>query len=291
MINGTLFKQEWERLENNFPKPRRINKVHRIKWKEFRTKVLNQDPSFVKEIVDSLYSGDVWVLEDTYDLSFLEKFKEELFKWGLNTPSSFHKMLEGVPNFHRIVDKELSKNYSFEAVRHVYFLFPWNEDPFGVWPIVNDIWGTFKVLSGFSYDEYCKNRPNDGVVDRLVINHYPSGTGAIETHSDPLLFQRMIMGTRMNQKGTDFKTGGLYYVDKNGNKWEIEDELSMGHKYISYPTLLHGVNIIDEGSEVNWQSSKGRWFLGFSSTATDTVQNRHTGYSVKDVEKPESNYN
>ena len=45
---------------------------------------------------------------------------------------SFHKMIEGCPNFHRVQDEEIAKKYVFSSIRHSYYWFNWNGDPLQV---------------------------------------------------------------------------------------------------------------------------------------------------------------
>ena len=35
-------------------------------------------------------------------------------------------MLDGCPNFHRIIDKKITKKYSTYAIKHVYLFYNWN---------------------------------------------------------------------------------------------------------------------------------------------------------------------
>ena len=49
-------------------------------------------------------------------------------------PSSFHKMLEGCPDFHRIIDIDTGKKYSFKMFASILFIFiKWNNDPLNLY--------------------------------------------------------------------------------------------------------------------------------------------------------------
>ena len=278
-----LFRKEWENIDKPESHPRRLRNVVKMPWIEFEGKVLAQNPSFVKDIVKSIYSGDVYILKNAYPKEFCNDLKHKAFEWGKTRPSTFHKIVNGTPDFHRIVNHELAKNYSFERIMHHYYFYRWNDDPLGIWPTINARWSILKFLGGFSLDEYVHNTPKDGIVDRIHVHHYPSGAGEIETHSDPYENQRTIMGAQMSEKGIDYKTGGLYFIDQNGEKVNADDEIKVGDTYISFPTVHHGVEIIDKGTKVDWENISGRWFLGFYSAVSDEVKDRHTGYAVKDV--------
>ena len=41
--------------------------------------------------------------------------------YKLKEKSSFHKMLDGTPNFHRMIDKKITKKYSLYAIKTFIF--------------------------------------------------------------------------------------------------------------------------------------------------------------------------
>jgi len=276
----SLFKKEWAAIERDETRPRRLRNYVRIPFAEIKRRTLAQDPEFVRQTVNSLYAGDVLVLQGAYPTGFIEDIKVKAFEWGKQRPSSFHKMLGRTPDFHRIIDESLAHKYSMESIRHMYYFFRWNDDPLGLMDQVYDKWRVIKLIGGFDFDQYENNTPDDGVVDRIIIAHYPSGTGELETHSDPYKFQRTIMGTKMSIRGIDYQEGGLYFVDDKGNEVDIENNIDLGDMYLSYATVLHGVRTIDPGQPTDWNSIKGRWFLGLYSAASDVPKDRHTGYGV-----------
>lgn len=278
-----LFKAEWEKIDRSETHPRRLRNVVKMPWAEFKEKVLTQDPSFVRETVRSIYAGDTYILQNAYPKDFCNGIKHKAFEWGKTMPSSFHKMFEDCPDFHRVVTPELAKNYSFDRVMHHYYFFRWNSDPLNIWKPINERWSILKFLGGFQLNEYVNNTPKDGIVDRIHVHHYPSGSGEIETHSDPYENQRTIMGAQISEKGSEYKSGGLYFIDQNGKKVNVDDEIKIGDLYISFPTVHHGVEIIDKGAKVDWENMRGRWFLGLYSAVSDEVKNRHTAYRVPDV--------
>lgn len=277
----SLFKQAWAALnENDENRPRRWRSYVKLPWAEVKQKAEQQDPEFVKYIVNGLFSGDVFILQNAYEPEFFEDLKKRCFAWGKSVPQSFHKMLEDTPDFHRIIDAEVSKNYKVEHIRHTYYFYPWNKDPLGIMKDIYARWRILKLIGGYDADEYERNTPKDGVVDRVIIAQYPHGSGEIKTHSDPFKYQRYIMGAKMSTRGVDYKEGGLYFVDREGREIDIEDTIELGDIYISYATVLHGVKAIDPGADLNWESISGRWFLGLYSNNSDVVKDRHTVYEV-----------
>ena len=51
---------------------------------------------------------------------------------------------------------------------------------------------------------------------------------------------------------------------------------------IAYPTVVHGVNIIDEHKKPNWHDDpKGRWFLGLYTNDSNEKKNRITSHRAQ----------
>ena len=282
-LSENLYQKEWKAIEDEKTQPRFLRKIISTPYKEFSEKVLEQDPVFVREIVQSLYSGDVYILKQGFPNKFLQNLAVELHQYGKKTPSSFHKMLDECPDFHRVITPELAKNYSLRQIKHSYYFFPWNNDPFNLFESVNERWRVFKFLGGFPLNAYENNLPSTGIIDRLQIAQYASGVGELELHSDPYLYQKVAISGIMSKRGEDYKTGGAYILNENQEKINIEDSMDIGDIYLVYPTVFHGVETIDKGKNIDWDSFDGRWFMGLYSNASDLYEKRHTCYGVENA--------
>jgi hypothetical protein len=194
-------------------------------------------------------------------------------------------MLEGTPDFHRLIDEELGKKYSFFQVKHSAYFFPWNDDPLNLFPVIMPRWRPLKFLGGFRWDEYEKNTPKDGVVDRIQIAHYMPQVGMLETHSDPYKHQRLFISAYMDKRGVDYEGGGFYVIDQSKRRVFLEDQVDVGDIGIGYATVCHGVAPCDAHKTFDISKTDGRWFVGLYSNASDEVKDRHTGYSVSIDEK------
>jgi hypothetical protein len=281
-VSENLYRKEWESIEDEKTQPRFLREIISTPYKEFSEKVLEQDPRFVREIVQSLYSGDVYILKQGFSEKFMRGISAKLHQHGKETQSSFHKMLDGCPDFHRAITPELAKNYSIRQIKHSFYFFPWNNDPFNLFESLNKRWRIFKFLGGFPLVAYENNLPSEGVVDRIQISQYPTGVGELELHSDPYLYQKMSIVGILSKRGVDYETGGAYILNSNKEKIDVEKDLDIGDIYLVYPTVYHGVETIDKGSEVDWSSFRGRWFMGLYSNASDVQKNRHTSYGLED---------
>ena len=271
----------WERLESSTPRPTRCRSIKHMDYYELRHGVMQQRPEFVQDIVESLYAGDVYILKQAFDPDFMRRIKEDAFAYGQSKPSEFYKMLEGCPDFHRIIDLETGKKYSFNVCKHSCFFYPWNDDPLELFFTVNKRWRVIKVLMGLEPTQYEKNTPKHGVVDRIQVAQYPSRIGFLEPHSDPYLHQRLFFSGYMSKRGSNYYGGGFYVVGENDSVVDAEENIEVGDIGIGYATIYHGVAPCNRDKEPDWNSIEGRWFLSMYSNASDEVPNRHTGHPVK----------
>ena len=278
---SSLFKKEWEKIEQKNNMPQKLNDVVEYEFAEFKSEVENQNAEFVEKIVSSLYSGDAYIIRNAFTKEFLETLKEQTYQWGQTTESSFHKCLEGSPNFNRKIDETLDGQYKSKSIWHQHLFYRWNGDPFNLFEPIYEKWRVMKTLWGLAPDAYEKNTPKDGVVDRIHIYRYPHGGGYLATHSDPYKFQKTIMVVKMSEKGVEYENGGLYFIDKNDNRVNIEDKINVGDLYFTFPTVLHGVEAIDPEKNVNWNDKKGRWILGFYTMNSDHINERHTVETIE----------
>lgn len=277
--NENEFLRIWEDLESRKKKPLYARKLIIKDYNEFAKEVFYGNYLVKKKLAKSLYEGDVYILKK----AFTKKFCNFLIKgsWKINKKEkqSFHKMKENCPNFHRLIDSRIYKKYSANHLKHSFYFFPWNQDPLNMFNKIYKKWRAFKYLGGFKYNEYEDNTPKDGVVDRFQIVHYPTGAGWLETHQDPYHNQRFIISGFLSERGRDYKSGGFYYYKRNRKIIDCDYEIETGDMLTSYATVLHGVSQIDYGKKIDYNSPKGRWFLGLYSNDSDHLKKRKTQHS------------
>ena len=275
------YRRIWEKLESSRPLPERVRAIVTIDYQEFKEKVYRQEESFVESIVESLYCGDFYILKKAFPRDFMISLRKDVHEYCKNKPSEFYKMLEGSPDFHRIIDLEEGRKYSFRVCKHSCYFYRWNDDPLDLFVTIYERWQSIKLLMGLHFDEYESNTPKDGVVDRVQVVRYPPRIGFLEPHSDPNLHQRLFFSGYMSKRGKDYQDGGFYLVAPGDEIVEIEDQIEIGDAGIGYATVFHGVAPVDRDKEPNWKLDNGRWFLSMYSNASDEVPNRHTGHPAK----------
>jgi hypothetical protein len=268
-------------MESIYPRPTRARMLRYWSWKDFSEAVMKPDFDFIWNMVTTLYAGDIYILQDAFPKEFMLRIKKEAFEYGQSSPSSFHKMLEGTPDFHRVIDLETGKKYSFNVCKHSCFFYPWNDDPLGMFAPVYERWRVIKNLMGLDSRAYERNTPKDGVVDRIQIAQYPSKVGFLEPHSDPYKHQRLFFSGYMTKRGIDYQGGGFYVVGANDEVIEAENYIDIGDVGIGYATIYHGVAPCNRTLDTDWASMAGRWFLSMYSNASDEYPDRHTGHGVK----------
>lgn len=279
-MSAETFAQAW-REASALPLPTRYRSTVYLSWNTFRERVESGSPSFATDFVGSILRGDVWLLHRAFDPAWMRSLKDATVAYMRSQPESFHKMLEGSPDFHRQIDLETGKKYSFHCCKHSAYFYRWNSDPLHCWPVVDERWRVVKKAMGLSPDEYVKNTPKDGVVDRIQVVRYPPKIGFLEPHSDPYLHQRLFFSGYMSRRGVDYIGGGFYAVDADDRAVELEQQIMVGDACIGSATVYHGVAPCDRHKMPDWDSNDGRWFLSMYSNASDEVKARHTGHPVK----------
>ena len=133
MLNNN-YKAIWEKLEASKKRPKYASEIITVNYDEFAADVEKQDDDFVNKIVISLFKGDIYILKNGFPKVFMESLRDKVFKIWNSSETSFHKIVEGCPDFHRKQDEKIAKKYVFESVRHSYYWFHWNGDPMSVIP-------------------------------------------------------------------------------------------------------------------------------------------------------------
>jgi len=267
------FKEAWESKidENNLPLYMRG--VIEYEFKDFKNKVFNPTDEFVNSITNSLIKGDIFIIRNAINAESIEEMKKRVFNWSQSTDDSFHKILEGAPNFKRKVDDEISKEYQHNSIWNAHHFFRWNKDELDLFKEVDDCWSVLKVLSGYKKDSYMKNTPKDIIVDRLQFQHYPKGGGYLQLHSDPYEIMKTLACVKLSQKGVEYKDGGIYFINEKEEKINVEDHINIGDLYFSFPWVLHGIDQIDkEESDIKWNSIEGRWLMLLTMVSSNVIK-------------------
>ncbi len=276
---NTTIQNYWTYLEKKSLPPRYVSKVNKLDFSILKKAIDNKDINYIKKIISRMYiNKEAFILKN----SASKKLKKTILDLANNYKkkrSSFHKMYDGCPNFHRVIDKKITKKYSLFAIKHSFYFYNWNiktklekKLKYGVYKH----WRYIKFLAGNGKNKFEKNIPSDGQIDRLQIVRYPAGGGELRDHVDPRKNQRIVSGIIMSKLGEDFQRGGFYFRSSKSNKLNIEKYLDEGDAVIFYGSIAHGVDKVDPNEKLIWNSNKGRWFIGMFVNDSDHIKNRIT---------------
>ena len=278
------YSKYWIKYEKNLPDYG--NKIIKINFEEFKNKYFNpKDDVEKKDLINSLLSGDVYILKNAFSENFMDNLKNFVVKEKfLPGNFEFHKIYDGVPNFSRNITPDLSHKYSINMVKMTSYFFPFNEGKsnFNIYDEVYKKWRVLKYISGYEATALEKNIPSDGLVDRIQVVRYPINTGLLEPHKDPYLYQKFFISSYFSKKGIDFEEGGFFVSKNKDESYDMEDHLEIGDLCFGIATINHEVKVArGEGRYKNSDLRSGRWFLGLYSTESDYSKDRHTTRPIK----------
>ena len=277
-----FIKKKWTILEQNNPLPRRLRNIIELDYSDFNDFISNEKINEIEKIIENIFFGDFYLIKKAFSKDFLNRIKKDCFDFFSSKPTNFYKMLEGCPDFHRKIDLETGKKYSFSRCSHSYYFYRWNKDPVNLFKEIDVRWRLVKKLMGLKFNEFENNTPKDGVIDRVQLVRYPSSIGYLEPHSDPYKHQKLFISGYMSKQNIDFEGLGFYLIDKFDNIVEIENKIDVGDLGLGFSTVQHGVAPVNVGIMPDWDDiNNGRWFLSMYSNESDEVKKRHTGHSIK----------
>ena len=192
------------------------------------------------------------------------------------------KCIQGVKNFHYIQKDDQSKKGGYKAVDNSYYFFPWNKDSMKLYEKINPIWGNVKILSGVKKNEFMKNKPLDGIINRIHIIQYLKGGGMISPHSDPYIYSKIQIGCILSERGKDYFSGGFIVFNKRKKEILLDKEIGKGDLICFFPSLIHGVKPIDKkkSSKIDHSSLQGRWFMSLTTVGSEHLKGREKAKSV-----------
>ena len=274
-----LIQDKWDRLLQDKPPPRYFREIVRRSTADFI--VTLDDEDFVSQVIDSLYAGDVWVLERSFTPAELATLREAVLSFRAGKAMGGERIVEGASDFHEIVDGSDAPRGGYVAVDHSAFFFRWNNTGAKIFALVDRIWSLQKMLSGHAPHAFETNTPKDLSVDRIQFIQYPLGAGKITPHRDPFAVMKAAVGIYLSTFGEDFKQGGFFVARGPGDLVPIDPLLKAGDTALWFPGLIHGVEPVDPHSAVDWSADTGRWFIALNTVESAYVQNRRVAVPVE----------
>ena len=270
----------WNYLEQKYPSPEYVGKVKYMEFKDLKTAIDSKNENYLKKIIKNMYvKREAYILRNSAKKKLKETILDLANHYKKTKKTSFHKMLDCAPNFHRVIDKDITRKYSLFAIKHSFYFYNWNIKSKLEKKLKDGVyrhWRYVKSLAGNGKNQFEKNIPSNKQIDRLQIVRYPAGGGELRDHVDPRKNQRVVSGIIMSKIGEDFLKGGFYFKSTKTKKINIEKRLKLGDAVIFYGSIAHGVEKVDPQEKLSWKSNKGRWFIGMFVNDSDHVYKRQT---------------
>ena len=254
-----------------------FNNVIEIDFNEFSKKLL--DFEFVLECVDKLFDGDIFILRNTLKKDFIESSIDKMQKFYLENSPISPKILEGCKNGYYMSNNTSS---GYKTVDRSFYFFSWNKDELNIYKEILKIYYKLKILNGLKAEEITNNTPQNEVVERLHVIHYPIGGGEISKHIDPINKSIINHGIFGSEYGKDYDRGGFYLINKKKEKKLIDKMVGKGDSVIFFPGLIHGVDpVFLKDEKLDIKSKKGRWYFNFQLIETHELKNRQTTFAIE----------
>ena len=225
--------------------------------------------NFVIKCINQISSGSVIILRNSIDPKFLDKMKTKLNEILKKKKPISPKVKTGIKNGYYISKQLSSKGY--KTVDKSFYFFSWNQDPTGIYKKVINIYKPLKILNGLSKNEITKNKPVNGIIERVHVINYPLNSGLISQHYDPINVTIFNFGIYATEYGEDYDSGGFFVLNKNKKKIFFDKKIKKNDAVIFFPSLIHGV---DKVKKIGQTKSDGRWFVNVNLAQSHEVKNR-----------------
>ena len=214
----------------------------------------NEKCRSIKELIQN---DTIVVIKNVVSEELILNLRGYLGNIGLNSMPNYQPITPDAPNFHRLNNGDLRAHVN--GVFQQFNFFPWNDDVFKLHDIFEKVLVLRNRINNRD-DHFAINDGNDSFVSRLCFQFYPSGSGHLEKHRDPVDIHQMALPSLVMSKfGKDY-TGGGVFVEVNGEKHFFEHELCIGDLTLIKANLVHGVDMVDPHYDGNgFLTYQGRW--------------------------------
>ena len=120
-FNTEAIQKYWKYLESRSIAPEKISKISIIKFEDLKEACDKKNEFYIKSLIKKMYNGSAFIVRGAAKKKLKDTILKLAKKYDSKEKPSFHKMLDGTPNFHRIYDKNITKKYSLYAIKHSYF--------------------------------------------------------------------------------------------------------------------------------------------------------------------------
>lgn len=228
------------------------------------------DPQRAENVRVQIQNGKVGVARNFLQEKVALDIRKYLINVGRCSLPTYHPIKFGEPNFHRL--NQHDDRSHVRGCFHQFVFYPWNQDVFDFFDLFDRLFQVKNLISGNPAEKYSGRNGTDGVVSRLAFQFYPSGKGFLNRHQDPFGFHQLTVPTVcLSDKSLDFRTGGAFLEDSSGKRHFVDDHTDVGDVVFFDARLVHGVELIDEGTDIPWLDFQGRWSCLIATNKMDST--------------------
>jgi|21_taG_2_1085346.scaffolds.fasta_scaffold00062_23 hypothetical protein len=275
----------WENFIKDNYFPTSLRNPRTLDFKEFKDMVYNK-PEKTKQLILDMLSGDVLVLKNALSREEAIKIKKELYDYGNDTPEQDLREDSKIPNYHIKNQLRYKIKDGYNELAHSYYFYRWNEDTLKLFSRIDEVWDTVKIFNGLDINEYKNNLPEDKIIDRVQVLHYPLNSGEITCHCDKARWQKTNIGFNLTEIGEDYDVGGAYFLNSDDDEVHMEPYIEIGDAPIFLPSIFHGVRTPkSDNHDIDWGASRGRWLLLAQTVQSQCLENREKSVSLENYKK------
>ena len=298
MTQLETYRNTWEGYLSDNYFPTAVRTIKKIDFSIFKDMVINDEVETKKLILDML-AGDAIILKNALPTDLAKQIKKDLFDYRNEEPERDFKTTHAIPNFHckskprnnnAATNNKGTRTYKvkdgYDEVGHNYYFYRWNSDILNMFSRVDEVWDVVKLFNGIDAIKHKKRLPEDKIIDQIQVIQYPINSGEISCHCDMSRWQKSNLTFSLTEMGTDFDSGGQYFVNDKEEKVFTESDIKVGDAQLFIATMFHGVHPPTSlNKEVNWKTLDGRWQLLATTIQSQCVEDRTISYSLKNYKK------
>ena len=196
-----------------------------------------------------------FILRGMFDPGRLAELKSELHASSRHCDAENLPLVRGCANHHRLVQTPYDSDAP--TFRREFINFHWNEG----WSDLNR-YG--RVLANLHHaiiglDPSTAIEAGDGRVTMFRVHHYPAGGGFCGPRVGDV--NGVEMSLLLSQYGEDYRSGGLFYIDRGNRHHFVDAQTRFGDLIILPAGSVWGVYPIDVERPVDLLLASGRWSL------------------------------
>ncbi len=209
-------------------------------------------------MAEMLRQGQVLVSRNVLSAELTRRITHYLAGIGRSSLPNWRPIEPGCPNFHRLNWND--ERAYVHAAFHQFSFFPWNQDVFGLFGMLDDVFRLRNRLCGAGETAFLSGDPSEGAVARFSAQFYPRGGGHMAGHIDPAGEYQLVVPTLvMSAHGEDFTDGGLWVELPDGLRLQVDPLVGPGDVIWFHPQRPHGVQAVDPEATLDWTAFRGRW--------------------------------